>query len=80
MILPVRVTSTEKQLNGFQNTLHSAASCEPGTNSTGECQCRRPGKWGWACWEVFIFLKNCQGKTFSVRRRNTAAYPACSGS
>ncbi|XP_075281972.1 tubulin polyglutamylase TTLL5 isoform X3 [Opisthocomus hoazin] len=29
-----RVTSTEKQLNGFQNTLHSAASCEPGTNST----------------------------------------------
>ncbi|XP_009989961.1 PREDICTED: tubulin polyglutamylase TTLL5-like, partial [Tauraco erythrolophus] len=29
-----RVTSTERQLNGFQNSLHSAASCEPGTNST----------------------------------------------
>ncbi|XP_072721406.1 tubulin polyglutamylase TTLL5 isoform X2 [Ciconia boyciana] len=30
-----KVTSTERQLNGFQNSLHSAASCEPGTNSTG---------------------------------------------
>ncbi|XP_062350292.1 tubulin polyglutamylase TTLL5 [Cinclus cinclus] len=30
-----KVTSTEKQLNGFQNSLHSAASCEPGTYSTG---------------------------------------------
>ncbi|KAJ7410224.1 tubulin tyrosine ligase like 5 [Willisornis vidua] len=30
-----KVTSTEKQLNGFQNSLQSAASCEPGTNSTG---------------------------------------------
>nr|XP_010301585.1 PREDICTED: tubulin polyglutamylase TTLL5-like [Balearica regulorum gibbericeps] len=29
-----KVTSTERQLNGFQNSLHSAASCEPGTNST----------------------------------------------
>ncbi|XP_071413902.1 tubulin polyglutamylase TTLL5 isoform X2 [Pithys albifrons albifrons] len=29
-----KVTSTEKQLNGFQNSLQSAASCEPGTNST----------------------------------------------
>ncbi|XP_068802709.1 tubulin polyglutamylase TTLL5 isoform X2 [Struthio camelus] len=28
------VTSTERQLNGFQNSLNSAASCEPGTNST----------------------------------------------
>ncbi|XP_009885348.1 PREDICTED: tubulin polyglutamylase TTLL5 [Charadrius vociferus] len=30
-----KVTSAERQLNGFQNSLHSAASCEPGTNSTG---------------------------------------------
>ncbi|XP_075568755.1 tubulin polyglutamylase TTLL5 isoform X2 [Pelecanus crispus] len=29
-----KVTSTERQLNGFQNSLHSATSCEPGTNST----------------------------------------------
>ncbi|XP_010145032.1 PREDICTED: tubulin polyglutamylase TTLL5-like, partial [Eurypyga helias] len=29
-----KVTSTERQLNGFLNSLHSAASCEPGTNST----------------------------------------------
>lgn len=29
-----KVTSTERQLNRFQNSLHSAASCEPGTNST----------------------------------------------
>ncbi|KAL2303807.1 hypothetical protein Nmel_009086 [Mimus melanotis] len=29
-----KITSTEKQLNGFQNSLHSAASCEPGTYST----------------------------------------------
>ncbi|XP_035757846.1 tubulin polyglutamylase TTLL5 isoform X4 [Egretta garzetta] len=29
-----KVTSTERQPNGFQNSLHSAASCEPGTNST----------------------------------------------
>ncbi|XP_025912953.1 tubulin polyglutamylase TTLL5 isoform X4 [Apteryx rowi] len=29
-----KVTSTERQLNGFQNSLNSAASCEPGTNST----------------------------------------------
>ncbi|XP_063189568.1 tubulin polyglutamylase TTLL5 isoform X3 [Chroicocephalus ridibundus] len=28
-----KVTSAERQLNGFQNSLHSAASCEPGTNS-----------------------------------------------
>uniref|UniRef100_A0A8D0FJ64 Tubulin--tyrosine ligase-like protein 5 n=1 Tax=Strix occidentalis caurina TaxID=311401 RepID=A0A8D0FJ64_STROC len=33
-----KVTSTERQLNRFQNSLRSAASCEPGTNSTGECQ------------------------------------------
>ncbi|XP_034624373.1 tubulin polyglutamylase TTLL5 isoform X5 [Trachemys scripta elegans] len=29
-----KVTSTEGQLNGFQNSLSSAASCEPGTKST----------------------------------------------
>ncbi|XP_074724541.1 tubulin polyglutamylase TTLL5 isoform X5 [Strix uralensis] len=29
-----KVTSTERQLNRFQNSLRSAASCEPGTNST----------------------------------------------
>ncbi|KAM6131250.1 tubulin polyglutamylase TTLL5 [Pterocles gutturalis] len=29
-----KVTSTERQLNRFQNSLHSATSCEPGTNST----------------------------------------------
>ncbi|XP_030804743.1 tubulin polyglutamylase TTLL5 isoform X5 [Camarhynchus parvulus] len=29
-----KLTSTEKQLNGFQNSLHSAAPCEPGTCST----------------------------------------------
>nr|XP_025976154.1 tubulin polyglutamylase TTLL5 isoform X2 [Dromaius novaehollandiae] len=29
-----KVTSTERQLNRFQNSLNSAASCEPGTNST----------------------------------------------
>ncbi|XP_010180955.1 PREDICTED: tubulin polyglutamylase TTLL5-like, partial [Mesitornis unicolor] len=29
-----KVTSTERQLNGFQTSLHSAASCEPETNST----------------------------------------------
>uniref|UniRef100_A0A669PME3 Tubulin--tyrosine ligase-like protein 5 n=1 Tax=Phasianus colchicus TaxID=9054 RepID=A0A669PME3_PHACC len=32
-----KVTSVERQLNGFQNSLRSAASCEPGSNSTGEC-------------------------------------------
>ncbi|KAI1237708.1 Tubulin polyglutamylase TTLL5, partial [Lamprotornis superbus] len=36
-----KVTSTEKQLNGFQNSLHSAASCEPGTYSTASA--RREG-------------------------------------
>ncbi|XP_076201252.1 tubulin polyglutamylase TTLL5 isoform X6 [Aptenodytes patagonicus] len=36
-----KVTSTERQLNGFQNTLHSAASCEPGTTSTASA--RREG-------------------------------------
>ncbi|XP_017597561.1 PREDICTED: tubulin polyglutamylase TTLL5 isoform X5 [Corvus brachyrhynchos] len=36
-----KVTSTEKQLNGFQNSLHSAASSEPGTYSTGSA--RREG-------------------------------------
>ncbi|KAM6445611.1 tubulin polyglutamylase TTLL5 [Rhynochetos jubatus] len=36
-----KVTSTERQLNGFQNSLHSAASCEPGTNSTAST--RREG-------------------------------------
>ncbi|KAM6205179.1 tubulin polyglutamylase TTLL5 [Sarcoramphus papa] len=36
-----KVTSTERQLNGFQNSLHSAASCEPGTNSTASA--RREG-------------------------------------
>uniref|UniRef100_A0A8C9FWQ1 Tubulin--tyrosine ligase-like protein 5 n=1 Tax=Pavo cristatus TaxID=9049 RepID=A0A8C9FWQ1_PAVCR len=37
-----KVTSVERQLNGFQNSLRSAASCEPRSNSTGEwC---RPGK------------------------------------
>ncbi|XP_037995797.1 tubulin polyglutamylase TTLL5 isoform X3 [Motacilla alba alba] len=30
-----KLTSTEKQLNGSQNSLHSAAPCEPGTYSTG---------------------------------------------
>ena len=69
MLLPVRVTSTERQLNGFQNSLHSAASCEPGTNSTGECQCWRLGKWGWACWDAFIFLKNWQGKNFLSKKK-----------
>ncbi|XP_025907602.1 tubulin polyglutamylase TTLL5 isoform X1 [Nothoprocta perdicaria] len=29
-----KVTSMERQLNGFQNSLNSAAPCEPGTNST----------------------------------------------
>ncbi|KAF4788568.1 hypothetical protein TURU_159314 [Turdus rufiventris] len=29
-----KVTSTEKQLNGFHNNLHSSASCEPGSYST----------------------------------------------
>ncbi|XP_014745563.1 PREDICTED: tubulin polyglutamylase TTLL5 isoform X4 [Sturnus vulgaris] len=36
-----KVTSTEKQLNGFQSSLHSAASCEPGTYSTASA--RREG-------------------------------------
>ncbi|XP_068254897.1 tubulin polyglutamylase TTLL5 isoform X2 [Nyctibius grandis] len=36
-----RVTSTERQLNGFQNNLHSAASCEPGTSATASA--RREG-------------------------------------
>uniref|UniRef100_A0A8D0HE34 Uncharacterized protein n=1 Tax=Sphenodon punctatus TaxID=8508 RepID=A0A8D0HE34_SPHPU len=35
IFFPVRVTSTEGQLNGFQNSLNSAASCEPGTNAVG---------------------------------------------
>ncbi|XP_071894538.1 tubulin polyglutamylase TTLL5 isoform X3 [Anas platyrhynchos] len=30
-----KVASSDRQLNGFQNSLHSAASCEPGSNSTG---------------------------------------------
>uniref|UniRef100_A0A8C3BR84 Tubulin--tyrosine ligase-like protein 5 n=1 Tax=Cairina moschata TaxID=8855 RepID=A0A8C3BR84_CAIMO len=34
-----KVASTERQLNGFQNSLHSAASCEPGSNSTASA-CR----------------------------------------
>ncbi|XP_030130574.4 tubulin polyglutamylase TTLL5 isoform X1 [Taeniopygia guttata] len=34
-------TSTEKQLNGFQNSLQSAAPCEPGTYSTASA--RREG-------------------------------------
>ncbi|KAM6335510.1 tubulin polyglutamylase TTLL5 [Podargus strigoides] len=34
-----KVTSTERQLNRFQNSLQSAASCEPGTNSTASA-CR----------------------------------------
>ncbi|XP_075359395.1 tubulin polyglutamylase TTLL5 isoform X2 [Mycteria americana] len=34
-----KVTSAERQLNGFQNSLHSAASCEAGTNSTASA-CR----------------------------------------
>ncbi|XP_034274044.1 tubulin polyglutamylase TTLL5 isoform X6 [Pantherophis guttatus] len=29
-----KITSTERQLNGFQNSLNSAASCEPLANST----------------------------------------------
>ncbi|XP_032864482.2 tubulin polyglutamylase TTLL5 isoform X3 [Tyto alba] len=33
-----KVTSTERQLNRFQNTLRSAASCEPGTNSTASAR------------------------------------------
>ncbi|XP_053835167.1 tubulin polyglutamylase TTLL5 isoform X3 [Vidua macroura] len=36
-----KLTSTEKQLNGFQNSLHSAAPCEPGTYSTASA--RREG-------------------------------------
>ncbi|XP_074959628.1 tubulin polyglutamylase TTLL5 isoform X2 [Phalacrocorax aristotelis] len=36
-----KVTSTERQLNGFQNSIHSAASYEPGTNSTASA--RREG-------------------------------------
>ncbi|KAM6273376.1 tubulin polyglutamylase TTLL5 isoform 3-T3 [Porphyrio hochstetteri] len=36
-----KVISTERQINGFQNSLHSAASCEPGTNSTASA--RREG-------------------------------------
>lgn len=36
-----KVTATEKQLNGFQNSLHIAASCEPGTFSTASA--RREG-------------------------------------
>uniref|UniRef100_A0A8B9MMF2 Tubulin--tyrosine ligase-like protein 5 n=1 Tax=Accipiter nisus TaxID=211598 RepID=A0A8B9MMF2_9AVES len=64
-----KVTSTERQPNGFQNSLHSAASREPGTNSTGECQCQRPGKWGWACWDAFIFLKNWQAKNFLSKKK-----------
>ncbi|XP_030095965.1 tubulin polyglutamylase TTLL5 isoform X2 [Serinus canaria] len=35
------LTSTEKQLNGFQNSLHSAVPCEPGTCSTASA--RREG-------------------------------------
>ncbi|XP_054131808.1 tubulin polyglutamylase TTLL5 isoform X1 [Melozone crissalis] len=36
-----KLTSTEKQLDGFQNSLHSAAPCEPGTCSTAST--RREG-------------------------------------
>ncbi|XP_017691180.1 PREDICTED: tubulin polyglutamylase TTLL5 isoform X6 [Lepidothrix coronata] len=36
-----KVTSTEKKLNGFQNSLHSAASREPGTNSTASARRER---------------------------------------
>ncbi|XP_039561305.1 tubulin polyglutamylase TTLL5 isoform X3 [Passer montanus] len=36
-----KLTSTEKQLNGFQNSLHNAAPCEPGTYSTASA--RREG-------------------------------------
>nr|XP_021398464.1 tubulin polyglutamylase TTLL5 [Lonchura striata domestica] len=36
-----KLTSTEKQLNGFQNSLQSAAPCEPGTYSTASA--RREG-------------------------------------
>uniref|UniRef100_A0A8B9T7G5 Tubulin--tyrosine ligase-like protein 5 n=1 Tax=Anas platyrhynchos TaxID=8839 RepID=A0A8B9T7G5_ANAPL len=35
-----KVASTDRQLNGFQNSLHSAASCEPGSNSTKAEFCR----------------------------------------
>ncbi|XP_042669125.1 tubulin polyglutamylase TTLL5 isoform X3 [Centrocercus urophasianus] len=35
-----KVTSVERQLNGFQNSLRSAASCEPGSNSTASA-CRK---------------------------------------
>nr|XP_038036146.1 tubulin polyglutamylase TTLL5 isoform X2 [Anas platyrhynchos] len=34
-----KVASSDRQLNGFQNSLHSAASCEPGSNSTASA-CR----------------------------------------
>ncbi|XP_072193924.1 tubulin polyglutamylase TTLL5 isoform X2 [Excalfactoria chinensis] len=34
-----KVTSVERQLNGFQNSLRSAALCEPGSNSTASA-CR----------------------------------------
>ncbi|XP_054256449.1 tubulin polyglutamylase TTLL5 [Indicator indicator] len=33
-----KVTSTERQLSRLQNNLHSATSCEPGTNSTASAQ------------------------------------------
>uniref|UniRef100_A0A8C7E5X5 Tubulin--tyrosine ligase-like protein 5 n=1 Tax=Naja naja TaxID=35670 RepID=A0A8C7E5X5_NAJNA len=36
IVLSGSITSTERQLNGFQNSLNSAASCEPLANSTGE--------------------------------------------
>ncbi|XP_050811618.1 tubulin polyglutamylase TTLL5 isoform X6 [Gopherus flavomarginatus] len=53
-----KVTSTEGQLNGFQNSLSSAASCEPGTKSTGPL-------------EVGPQLLFARSKSFSSRSRSS---------
>ncbi|XP_074854891.1 tubulin polyglutamylase TTLL5 isoform X2 [Carettochelys insculpta] len=53
-----KVASTEGQLNGFQNSLNSAASCEPGTESTGPL-------------EVGPQLIFARSKPFSSRSRST---------
>ncbi|XP_032657895.1 tubulin polyglutamylase TTLL5 isoform X2 [Chelonoidis abingdonii] len=53
-----KVTSTEGQLNGFQNSLSSAASCEPGTKSTGPL-------------EVGPQLIFARSKSFSSRSRSS---------
>ncbi|XP_039392656.1 tubulin polyglutamylase TTLL5 isoform X5 [Mauremys reevesii] len=53
-----KVTSTEGQLNGFQNSLSSAASCEPGTKATGPL-------------EVAPQLIFARSKSFSSRSRSS---------